>query len=333
MPASDTSALQVCTSPPPLTKIERRDFNRDERAVARNLKSFLDLGLALKDIRDRRLYREQYGTFEEYCAQRWGISRPRGYELCAAAEVVKDLSAVADIQVLPENEFQTRPLTRLKSPHHRKRAWVLALKLAKTEGHPVTARDVETAVVTVNGKYRSIPVNGVPMFDRVGGMRVAYADPPYLGQAKKHYKCPEVDHHDLIGRLEKFDAWALSVSSTSLQELLPLCPEGVRVGAWVKPFAVFKRGVNPAYAWEAVIFRLGRERTRQQPTIRDWVSANITLKRAVVGAKPDAFCFWIFDMLNLRPGDAFHDLFEGSGAVTRAFRTWVSEMRSAKRPA
>jgi hypothetical protein len=103
----------------------------------------------------------------------------------------------------------------------------------------------------------------------------------------------------------------------------PLCPDGVRVGAWVKPFAVFRPNVNPAYAWEPVIFRVGRERTRQQPTIRDWVSANITLRRGLCGAKPDAFCFWLFDVLNLRPGDEFYDLFEGSGAVTRAFRRWL----------
>jgi hypothetical protein len=89
-------------------------------------------------------------------------------------------------------------------------------------------------------------------------------------QASKRYKCPEVDHRALIERLDTFDAWALSVSSASLREVLLLCPEDVRVGSWVNPFAVFKPGVNPAYAWESVIFRLGRARTSQQPTIRDW---------------------------------------------------------------
>jgi hypothetical protein len=128
----------------------------------------------------------------------------------------------------------------------------------------------------------------------------------------------------LIERLETFDAWALSLSSTSLQEVLPLCPDSVRVGAWVKPFAIFKPGVNPAYAWEPVIFKLGRERSREQPTIRDWVRENVTIKRGLAGTKPDAFCFWLFEMLNLRSGDELRDLFEGSGAVTRAFRRWVS---------
>jgi hypothetical protein len=51
-------ALQLYTPPPLLTKAERRDFKRDERVVARGLKSILDAGLALKDIRDRRLYKE-----------------------------------------------------------------------------------------------------------------------------------------------------------------------------------------------------------------------------------------------------------------------------------
>ena len=122
-------------------------------------------------------------------------------------------------------------------------------------------------------------------------MRFAYADPPYIGQAKKHYQCEEVDHAALVARLvnEYPDGWALSLSSPTLHQVLPLCPPSVRVMAWVKPFAVFKPNVNPAYAWEPVIVSGGRRRTRQQATVRDWVSANITLKRGLSGAKPDPF--------------------------------------------
>lgn len=87
-------------------------------------------------------------------------------------------------------------------------------------------------------------------------MRFAYADPPYVGQARRHYGCTEINHAMLISHLVSDfpDGWALSCSSTSLRELLPLCPEDARVAAWVKPFASFKPGVNPAYAWEPVIF-------------------------------------------------------------------------------
>ena len=54
--------------------------------------------------------------------------------------------------------------------------------------------------------------------------RFAYADPPYVGQARRHYGREEVDHRALIAQLEMYDGWALSCSSPSLQTLLPALP-------------------------------------------------------------------------------------------------------------
>lgn len=155
-------------------------------------------------------------------------------------------------------------------------------------------------------------------------MRFAYADPPYPGCAGRYPENTEVDHPALIARLvdEYPDGWALSTHSPALRELLPLCPEDVRVLSWVKPFAVFKPNVGVAYAWEPVILRGGRRRTRQQPTVRDWVAEGITLKRGLVGAKPDAFCYWLFEVLGAQAGDTLDDLYPGSGAVTRAWCRW-----------
>lgn len=155
-------------------------------------------------------------------------------------------------------------------------------------------------------------------------MRVCYADPPYPGCAQRYPEKEEVDHAALLRRLvQDFpDGWALSTHTPGLRALLPLCPEDVRVGAWVKPWAVFKPGVGVAYAWEPVLFRGGRRRTREQDTVRDWIAAPVTLQRGVVGAKPDAFCYWLFEVLSLRPEDELVDLYPGSGAVTRAFEKW-----------
>ncbi len=161
-------------------------------------------------------------------------------------------------------------------------------------------------------------------------MRLAYADPPYLGQAKKHYakdpRCAEVDHADLFLRLADYDGWALSCSSPSLRDLLPLSPLGSRVAAWVKPFASFKPGVNPGYCWEPVIFKPARSGERDRPTVRDWVSANITLGKGLSGAKPPAFNLWLFELLGAREGDSFDDLFPGTGGVTRDWETRFSEV-------
>ena len=69
-------------------------------------------------------------------------------------------------------------------------------------------------------------------------VRVAFADPPYVGQAAKHYRhhpdyAGEVDHAVLIARLVQDypDGWALSASSPSLRIILPMCPADVRVAA------------------------------------------------------------------------------------------------------
>ena len=151
-------------------------------------------------------------------------------------------------------------------------------------------------------------------------VRFAYADPPYIGCSHLYPEKQEVDHRQLIGMLvsEFTDGWALSCSSPSLAFLLPLCPGDVRVMAWVKPFAAFKANVGVAYAWEPVIVRGGRKRTREQPTVRDWHSEVITLKRGLVGAKPDSFCRWLLDVLNYQDGDEIIDLYPGTGTMTDA---------------
>jgi len=155
-------------------------------------------------------------------------------------------------------------------------------------------------------------------------VKVAYADPPYPGCAHLYPEGVEVNHRVLIGTLchEFPDGWALSTSSPALRLVLPLCPADVRVGAWVKPFAVFKPNVNPAYAWEPVIWRGGRtRRERSEDTVRDWCAESITLRKGLVGAKPPGFCLWLFDLLGLRRGDDLTDIFPGTGIVST---TWAS---------
>jgi hypothetical protein len=152
----------------------------------------------------------------------------------------------------------------------------------------------------------------------------AYADPPYPGCAHLYPEKREVDHAELVARLvaEYPDGWALSTSSPALKYVLGLCPDEARVMPWVKPFAIFKPGVGVAYAWEPVIVMGGRRRTREQPTVPDWVSANITLRRGLTGAKPDDFCYRLFEWLNITDEDELHDLFPGTKAVTDALAAW-----------
>jgi len=167
-------------------------------------------------------------------------------------------------------------------------------------------------------------------------MRIAFADPPYPGQSKKHYSehadyAGEVDHLALCHELDTYDGWVLNTSSVALGHVLDCVRlAGLtdwRIMAWVKPFAAFKRNVPVAYAWEPVIVKSARKPVVSgRMVMRDWLAEGITMKRGLAGAKPERVCHWLFEVVGAIPDDELADLFPGSGAVTRAWHTWQQQL-------
>ena len=160
-------------------------------------------------------------------------------------------------------------------------------------------------------------------------VKIAYADPPYLGMGKKMYGKlhPQASiwddpqtHIDLMAKLnEEYDAWALSLTSTSLCVLLPGAPTGSRVAAWVKPFAIWRPNHRVQYTWEPIIFRTERsDGGKGIPSVKDHFSCNIAMKKGLQGAKPDAFNDYIIDLLGYEEGDIFVDLYPGTGGMQKA---------------
>lgn len=79
-----------------------------EGVIERGKAAFVEVGEALLEIRDRRLYRESHGTFDDYCRERWDFARSTAYQFIDAARVV---SAMADIPVpAPSSERVAREL-------------------------------------------------------------------------------------------------------------------------------------------------------------------------------------------------------------------------------
>jgi hypothetical protein len=168
-------------------------------------------------------------------------------------------------------------------------------------------------------------------------LRIAYADPPYPGQSAKHYKdhpdyAGEVDHRELLRRMDaEYDGWLLHTASTTLQYVLHIAAEeGVgpyRIMAWVKPFAAFKRNVSVAFAWEPVLVKAARKPVvTKRIVMRDWFAESVTLKKGLTGAKPEKLCKWAFEMLGAEPHDELDDLYPGTGAVTKAWQAWRSDV-------
>ena len=111
-----------------LTDAEALELSSLEATVERSLKAFWEIGQALRQIRDRRLYRQDFSTFEDYCTNRWEMSRRWAYQLIEAATVYENVRHGA--QILPANERQLRPLTALPS-QEQPRAWAQAVSTAR----------------------------------------------------------------------------------------------------------------------------------------------------------------------------------------------------------
>jgi hypothetical protein len=116
-----------------LTRAEEIALADCEERIERGLKTFIEVGSALAVIRDSKLYRESYETFEAYAKERWNLSRPRAYELMTAAEVV---SGMPDTEVPVENARQAVELAKVPEPE---RAGVWRETVERTAGKPTAA--------------------------------------------------------------------------------------------------------------------------------------------------------------------------------------------------
>jgi phage N-6-adenine-methyltransferase len=125
-----------------LTVTEQDRLAMCEEVIEQGLATFVDVGMALLEVRDSRLYRLAYPTFEAYCEARWNMSRKRAYDLTFAAQVVQSLSPIGDIR-MPTNEAQARELRGL-NPDEQREVWQAAVETAPN-GKVTAAHVRETA--------------------------------------------------------------------------------------------------------------------------------------------------------------------------------------------
>jgi hypothetical protein len=142
----------------PLTTEEEGDRLHLERKVER---AFYEAGMALMQLRDRRLYRTTHPTFEDYCRDRFNYTRRRPYQLIEAALVYDNLidKCAKFLHILPTKESQAQPLSQL-DPQEQPLAWETAVEEAG--GKVPTGRIVKDVVQRIKDKERS------PISFRVG---------------------------------------------------------------------------------------------------------------------------------------------------------------------
>ena len=124
---------------------EAAALEQHEAVIERGITTFIEVGTALRHIRDQRLYRAMHDTFEAYCLERWKLSKTHVNRQIKAADVADDL---APIGVKATHEAQLRPLASL-SPDVRRTVWKQAVE--QSGGQQPTASQVEVSKQFVCG--------------------------------------------------------------------------------------------------------------------------------------------------------------------------------------
>lgn len=126
------------------TEQDETALRYNEQVIEDGLETYMKVGQALMEIRDNRLYRKEFQTFEEYCREKWGRSRRWANRIIKSSEVAGVIGNGTHGSQIPETERQARPLTKLDNPMDQAEAWGNAVANSKT-GQP-TAKEVEAEV-------------------------------------------------------------------------------------------------------------------------------------------------------------------------------------------
>ena len=98
-------------------------------------RAFYEAGCALRELRDRRLYRSTHKKFEEYCRDRFNYSRDAAYLKIAAAIVYDNIQKFLPTNgrqiPMPTNERQLRDLAKANfEPEVQAAAWLQGVEKA-----------------------------------------------------------------------------------------------------------------------------------------------------------------------------------------------------------
>ena len=172
----------------------RKDLERLEGIIEKNLAAFYEVGKALIQIKQKEYYVDVlgYDTFEQYCKERWDMSRPRAYQLIDAVMIKDNLSTMVDIP-----ERQLRPLARLE-PQQQREAWEMAVETAP-DGK-VTARHVSRVVSGMLPQTEIKKEQGVSLQEPSDAM--AFAVMAISQLERIHPKDPQ--REDALERVEKW---------------------------------------------------------------------------------------------------------------------------------
>jgi hypothetical protein len=144
-------------TPPQAGTAERERFAELEATIETAPAAFVDVGHALHEIQQRRLYRiAGHRTFAGYVSKRWDLSSAHAYRQIDASKVVDVLAPGGELP-LPANEAQARELAPLAhDPDAIRAVWTETVQQAAGR---VTARAIRERVAARRREGRASPAD------------------------------------------------------------------------------------------------------------------------------------------------------------------------------
>jgi hypothetical protein len=139
-PAPSTALVPAPQPVGPLSKKEERDLEKLEGVIRNGARAFMAVGTALTEIQSRRLYRGQFGSFEDYCRQVWSFGRAEAFDKISAARIAAVVSPISDKAKIPLREDHLKALAPLAEEQDIREVYQRVLKRCQKEHEPITGK-------------------------------------------------------------------------------------------------------------------------------------------------------------------------------------------------
>lgn len=231
-----------------------------EAVIERGMSAWNDAGTAVRVVRDERVYRDAYDTFEDWARERWGWSRSRAYQMIEAADAV---STMVDIPNTPAitNERQAREVAAIIKADGPERAAEILAEVA--EDGPVTARAIREAA-------RPSRVDIIAEYPALDVPDAADADVARVAEALS-----KIPQHERDERAENGRRWLVAKASGALDDI---AKETKRAEAKAAAVRNFNTDLNVAFTSLDMLRhpeRLQEAQDNWYPLVKAWTSSDL----------------------------------------------------------
>lgn len=180
---------------PTMTKDEERLFDELDAVVSRGIEAVYEAGDALIRIKEERLYRKAYRTFEEYCEQKKDIGRRTAYRWIEIACARKRLRvshgtqkypSLTSPETEPENPRQWREILALPE-ENQGQVWDAVCERVESTGEKKSAnliREVAQEILAEERQAGKKSRHGLqPAYDAIACLKKYDNDDPFRLQA------------------------------------------------------------------------------------------------------------------------------------------------------